>query len=236
MIAYIERFLHDNDVDSMPEADQDRADVLPLFSGVDLHGTVELAGRGSASGKDFGGMHSSEPLAVIRPSNTADVATVVRLASRSPHLTVAARGNGHSINGQAMAHRALVVDMRAIDREIHVDPATAEADVSGGALWEDVLEHCVVGYGLAPRSWTDYLGLTVGGTLSNAGVSGQSFIYGPQTENVTELEVVTGNGDVLVCSKNQNPELFFSVLGGLGQFGVITRARILLQPAPDMVF
>ncbi|KAL0330644.1 UNVERIFIED_CONTAM: Cytokinin dehydrogenase 7 [Sesamum angustifolium] len=134
-----------------------------------------------------------------------------------------------------MAHRGLVLDMKTIEPKIMVDPATAQADVSGGALWEDVLKRCVLGYGLAPRSWTDYLGLTVGGTLSNAGVSGQTFIYGPQTENVTELEVVTGNGDVFICSKNENPELFFSVLGGLGQFGIITRARVLLQSAPDMV-
>ncbi|KAI3468062.1 hypothetical protein Pfo_024725 [Paulownia fortunei] len=237
MIAYIDRFVQDNDVESMPEpetAEQD-GDVLPLFNGVDLHGTVEFAGCGSAAGKDFGGVKYSKPLAVIKPSNSDDVAKVVRLGSRSRHLTVAARGNGHCVNGQAMAHRGLVLDMKAIESKIYVDPATAQVDVSGGALWEDVLKHCVLGYGLSPRSWTDYLGLTVGGTLSNAGVSGQAFIYGPQTENVTELEVVTGNGDVLVCSKNQNPELFFSVLGGLGQFGVITRARILLQPAPDMV-
>ncbi|KAK6140722.1 hypothetical protein DH2020_025540 [Rehmannia glutinosa] len=221
----------------MPEpdtADQD-GDVLPVFNGVDLHGTVEFPGCGSAAGKDFGGLQFSKPLAVIRPANSDDVAKVIRLASRSPHLTVAASGNGHSVNGQAMAHRGLVLDMKAVESEIHVDPTTAVADVSGGALWEDVLRHCVLGHGLAPRSWTDYLGLTVGGTLSNAGVSGQSFIYGPQTENVTEMEVVTGNGDVLVCSKNQNTELFFGVLGGLGQFGVITRARVLLQPAPDMV-
>lgn len=108
-------------------------------------------------------------------------------------------------------------------------------DVGGGALWEDVLEFCVSKFGLAPRSWTDYLGLTVGGTLSNAGVSGQAFKYGPQTENATELEVVTGKGEIVICSKEKDSELFFSVLGGLGQFGVITRARILLQKAPDMV-
>lgn len=109
-------------------------------------------------------------------------------------------------------------------------------DVSGGALWEEVLKRCVSQFDLAPRSWTDYLGLTVGGTLSNAGVSGQSFRYGPQTSNVTELEIVTGKGDTLVCSESQNSDLFFSALGGLGQFGIITRARIILQEAPDMVF
>ncbi|KAL8501871.1 hypothetical protein ACS0TY_021110 [Phlomoides rotata] len=237
MIAYAERFVHENDVESRPEpeAPEPASEVLPLFNGVDLRGAVEFGGCGSEAGKDFGGLQSLKPLAVVRPSDSDDVAEVVRLASRSPHLTVAARGNGHSVNGQAMAHNGFVLDMKSIESRIHVDPTTAQADVSGGALWEDVLKRCVLDYGLAPRSWTDYLGLTVGGTLSNAGISGQAFVHGPQTENVTELEVVTGNGNVVVCSSNQNPELFFSVLGGLGQFGIITRARIMLQPAPHMV-
>lgn len=237
MIAYAERFVHENDVETMPEPEspEQAAEVSPLFNGVDLRGAVEFGGCASEAGKDFGGLQSSKPLAVVRPSNSDDVAEVVRLAARSPHLTVAARGNGHSVNGQAMAHKGFVLDMKSIESRIYVDPTTAQADVSGGALWEDVLKRCVLDYGLAPRSWTDYLGLTVGGTLSNAGISGQAFIHGPQTENVTELEVVTGNGDVVVCSSHQNSELFFSVLGGLGQFGVITRARIMLQPAPDMV-
>ncbi|KAL0297178.1 UNVERIFIED_CONTAM: Cytokinin dehydrogenase 7 [Sesamum radiatum] len=235
MIAYaIDRFLdHDNDVESSSSAG---ADVLPLFTGIDLLGTLEFGGGSlRAAGTDFGAVQSSKPLAVIKPLTSDDVAKVIRVALLSQHLTVAARGNGHSVNGQAMAHRGLVVDMKTIEHKIDVNPTAAYADVSGGAMWADVLKRCVLGYGLAPRSWTDYLDLTVGGTLSNGGVSGQAFLYGPQTENVTELEVVTGNGDVLVCSNNQNSELFFSVLGGLGQFGIITRARVLLQPAPDMV-
>ncbi|KAJ9550660.1 LOW QUALITY PROTEIN: hypothetical protein OSB04_014705 [Centaurea solstitialis] len=105
-------------------------------------------------------------------------------------------------------------------------------DVGGGALWEDVLRRCVSKLGVSPRSWTDYLGLTVGGTLSNGGVSGQTFRYDVEC---TELEVVTGTGDTVICSESQNSELFFSVLGGLGQFGIITRARVVVQPAPDMV-
>ncbi|KAL2517957.1 Cytokinin dehydrogenase 7 [Abeliophyllum distichum] len=234
MIAFVKQFVHENDVESIQELEaKEEDDILVLFKGMELQGNVEYGSTGSA-GKDFGGMQSSKPLAVIRPAVSEDVAKVIRLASRSQHLTVAARGNGHSINGQAMAHRGFVIDMKSMETRIEVGPTRKYADVSGGALWEEVLKY-VLSHGLAPRSWTDYLGLTVGGTLSNAGVSGQTFIYGPQTENVTELEVVTGKGDVTVCSHTQNSELFFSVLGGLGQFGIITRARVLLQPAPNMV-
>jgi hypothetical protein len=108
-------------------------------------------------------------------------------------------------------------------------------DVWGGELWIDVLNWTLAHGGLAPRSWTDYLYLSVGGTLSNAGISGQAFHHGPQISNVHELDIVTGKGDTVTCSPTANPELFFGALGGLGQLGIITRARIALEPAPRKV-
>uniref|UniRef100_J3L4L0 cytokinin dehydrogenase n=1 Tax=Oryza brachyantha TaxID=4533 RepID=J3L4L0_ORYBR len=108
-------------------------------------------------------------------------------------------------------------------------------DVWGGELWIDVLNWTLAHGGLAPRSWTDYLYLSVGGTLSNAGISGQAFHHGPQISNVYELDVVTGKGEVVTCSESNNPDLFFGALGGLGQLGIITRARIALEPAPSRV-
>lgn len=214
------------------------ADVRLLLS-LDLQGTVDFDTRDTPARRDFGGMNDIRPLAVHCPDTPEDVARLIRAASRSPTLTVAARGNGHSIHGQAMAERGAVVEMAAMDGRMvvgrrHHHHHLAYVDVGGGVLWEDVLKFCLL-YDFAPRSWTDYLGLTVGGTLSNAGVSGQAFRYGPQSSNVSEMQVVTGKGDIVLCSETENSDLFFAVLGGLGQFGVITRARILLQPAPDMV-
>ncbi|EEF46135.1 cytokinin dehydrogenase 7 [Ricinus communis] len=236
MIAYLERFIHENDSDSKPD------DAVPttICQSLDLQGLVIDCVSTGLAGKDFGGLYSSKPLAIIKPSGADDVARVVRAAYRSPNLTVAARGNGHSINGQAMADHGLVIDMLSTAEshfEIVANGMTGEmfVDVSGGALWEDILKRCVSNFNLAPRSWTDYLGLTVGGTLSNAGVSGQAFRYGPQSSNVAELDVVTGKGDLVTCNETENPELFFGALGGLGQFGIITRARVKLQSAPDMV-
>ncbi|KAI9106722.1 hypothetical protein K1719_022250 [Acacia pycnantha] len=232
MIAYLEHFVHGTDKESRPDDDF----VVGLSEALDLQGTVDCAPNGMAS-KDFGGLQSVKPLALIRPAATDDIARVLKAAARSSNLTIAARGNGHSINGQAMADQGIVLDMRSMEENIRVvrsSNGSAYLDVSAGALWEDVLKRCVR-VGFAPRSWTDYLGLTVGGTLSNAGVSGQTFRYGPQTSNVTELEVVTGKGDTLVCSQTENSELFFAALGGLGQFGIITRASVVLQQAPDMV-
>ncbi|MGG6712978.1 UNVERIFIED_CONTAM: FAD-binding protein, partial [Salmonella enterica subsp. enterica serovar Weltevreden] len=69
----------------------------------------------SSADKDFGGMISTKPLAVIKPTGTDDISKIIKLASRSPNLTVAPRGNGHSINGQAMAHKGIVIDMKSTE-------------------------------------------------------------------------------------------------------------------------
>ncbi|TVU34915.1 hypothetical protein EJB05_16771 [Eragrostis curvula] len=197
--------------------------------------------------RDFGGVARGEPMAVFHPRGAGDVAALVRAAHGSARgLRVSARGHGHSISGQAQAPGGVVVDMShgpgaAARARARALPAYSPAlgghyvDVWGGELWADVLNWTLANGGLAPRSWTDYLYLSVGGTLSNAGISGQAFHYGPQISNVYELDVVTGKGEVVTCSETKNPDLFFGALGGLGQFGIITRARIALERAPKRV-
>ncbi|KAB2604576.1 cytokinin dehydrogenase 5-like [Pyrus ussuriensis x Pyrus communis] len=192
--------------------------------------------------KDFGLMSRAEPLAVLHPASAQDVVGLVRAAYSSPlGFTVSARGHGHSINGQAQTNNGVVIQMSGGSsrsgtpgQAARVSEKGMYVDAWGGELWIDVLRSTLE-YGLAPKSWTDYLYLSVGGTLSNAGISGQAFNYGPQISNVHELDVVTGKGELLTCSEEQNSELFHAVLGGLGQFGIITRARIALEPSPQRV-
>lgn len=229
----------------------DPTELLRL--GIDGQLSVDPSDVQSAS-HDFGMMSPSEPLAVLHPASAEDVARLVKAAYGSAHgFTVSARGHGHSINGQAQTGKnGVVIDMshsRELSRSLGAVTADVEdvndkltivseklryVDVWGGELWIDVLKSTLE-YGLAPKSWTDYLYLSVGGTLSNAGISGQAFNHGPQISNVFELDVVTGKGNMLTCSEEQNSELFHAVLGGLGQFGIITRARIALEPAPQRV-
>ncbi|WOK99070.1 cytokinin dehydrogenase 4-like [Canna indica] len=189
---------------------------------------------------DFGNLRHLPPSAVLHPAAVSDISAVIkhvfRLGPRS-ELTVAARGRGHSLHGQAQAPGGVVVRMeslRAPEMRVLAAGGLPCIDVSGGELWIDVLMESLK-HGLAPKSWTDYLHLTVGGTLSNAGISGQAFRNGPQISNVREMEIVTGKGEVVNCSTEVHADLFYAVLGGLGQFGIITRARIDLEPAPKMV-
>ncbi|KAF3320576.1 cytokinin dehydrogenase 5-like protein [Carex littledalei] len=194
---------------------------------------------------DFGGLSQVEPMAVMRPNSASDVVSLIRSAYHSAQgFPVSARGHGHSINGQASAPGGVVIDMshspaaNPVSRSVPVYSPTLGGhyvDVWGGELWIDVLNWTLENGGLAPKSWTDYLYLSVGGTLSNAGISGQAFHHGPQISNVYELDVVTGKGEVVTCSEKENQDLFYGVLGGLGQFGIITRARIALEHAPKRV-
>ncbi|KAI3446498.1 hypothetical protein Pfo_003163 [Paulownia fortunei] len=189
--------------------------------------------------KDFGNRYHLMPSAVLHPKSVSDISNIIKYIfdlGLTSELTVAARGHGHSLEGQAQAYQGVVINMESLQvpgMSFHTGKHPY-VEVSAGELWINIL-HESLKQGLAPKSWTDYLHLTVGGTLSNAGISGQAFRHGPQINNVYQLQVVTGRGEVVTCSEEQNTDLFHSVLGGLGQFGIITQARIALEPAPSMV-
>jgi cytokinin dehydrogenase len=187
-------------------------------------GTLSLDGHFSfhdlsAAARDFGSISSFMPAAVFHPGSVDDIAKIVRhifLMGEHSTLTVAARGHGHSLQGQSQAARGIVIKMeslRSVRMQVH-SGAAPYVDASGGELWINVL-HETLKYGLAPKSWTDYLHLTIGGTLSNAGVSGQAFRHGPQISNINELEIVTGirqsltTHDVLKFSKQHNALLYY---------------------------
>ncbi|KAJ0676791.1 putative cytokinin dehydrogenase [Helianthus annuus] len=195
---------------------------------------------------DYGKLTQELPFGVLQPLSVSDIVRLVNnsYTSSSP-FAISARGNGHSVRGQAMAKDGVVVDMSSLNKNNNNNSNTGirvsgnsslgfYADVGGEQLWIDVLQATLL-HGLAPVSWTDYLYLTVGGTLSNAGISGQTSFHGPQVSNVLEMDVITGKGDLITCSKDMNSDLFYAVLGGLGQFGIITRARIVLDKAPNRV-
>ncbi|MGI5460897.1 FAD-binding protein [Streptomyces sp. CA-249302] len=178
---------------------------------------------------DFGHCVSARPAAVVVPGSTAEVQGVISYA-RTRGLRVAARGAGHSTYGQSQCADGIVLDMTGL-RAVH-EVAADRVVVDAGALWSDVVDASLTRR-LTPPVLTDYLGTTVGGTLSVGGFGGASHRHGAQTDNVLALEVVTGTGTRLTCSATENRELFDSVRGGLGRFGVITRATLSLTPARE---
>jgi FAD/FMN-containing dehydrogenase len=176
---------------------------------------------------DYGHIVHRTPVAVLRPGSAQDVRKLVRFANRH-HLKVAPRGQAHSTYGQAQT-TGIVIDSSTLST-IHSIEAN-HATVDAGVRWLE-LTSATLAQARTPPVATDYLGLSVGGTLSVGGIGGASSHHGMLVDNVLSLEVVTGAGELVRCSPTVRRDLFHAVLGGLGQFGVITKATVRLVPAP----
>lgn len=198
---------------------------IPNFDGEILAAPADRA----AAADDWGHIISKTPMAVLVPGSPGDIRRAVNFANLNgikigPMSMV---GNSHSTYGQSQADCGLVIDMSAL-AEIHeITPTSALVDA--GVRWHELLQ-ATLPYNRCPPTLTDHIDLSVGGTISVGGIGGQTFEHGLQCDNVLELWVVTGNGDRVHCSPTENADLFHSVRGGLGQFGIIVRARVRLIP------
>lgn len=178
-----------------------------------------------AASVDFGRVVRRRPRAIARPTSAEEIAEIIRAANRE-EFPVTVRGAGHSQGGQSLSEGGVLVDMTGLDRI--GDVGAGEMWAQSGARWRDVV-HRAYAEGYLPLALTTHLSVTVGGTLSVAGLSETTHTYGPQTDSATELEVVTGDGRRLRCSPSHRSELFHCALCGQGQFGAITEARIRLR-------
>ena len=179
------------------------------------------------AGVDSGHILFRMPLAVAAPMSAQDVVEIVRWANRTGS-SLALRGKGHTQAGQSLTLGGVQIDMQGLDRIGPIDERRRTLRVQAGSTWREV-----VGY-LGRRGWmpmvlTNNLDTTVGGTLSTGGVGLSSHLYGTQANNVDELEAVTGDGRLLRCSATENTSLFDATRAGLGQFSVITEARIRIR-------
>lgn len=199
---------------------------LPPLTGLLLFDDTDIA----AAADDFGHIVHRRPVAVLQPGSIEDVASMLRFCS-DHGIPAAPRGQGHATYGQAQVAGGLVIEMGTLDA---VTVAGDQVIVEAGARWSALL-NTTLPLGLTPPVLTDYLELSVGGTLSVGGMGGASQHYGAQVDNVVELEVITGTGQRVVCSPAREPGLFHAVLAGLGQCAVLVRATLRLLPAPTSV-
>jgi len=186
---------------------------------------VDDASRESVA-TDFGRMIVRKPAAVVRPASSEDVASAVKFAVRHG-LSVSTRGGGHSQTGQSLSDQ-IVLDMTSLDQISKVDPGQGTMVCQAGLKWRSLVEQ-LAPQQLSPPVLTNNLGVTIGGTLSSAGLGVASWRHGTQADNCLELEVVTGEGEIVRCSSQQNQDLFDGVRAGMGQFGVITGATLKIR-------
>lgn len=171
------------------------------------------------------------PLAVLRPRSVDDVVRMVAHANRHG-LKIAMRGQGHSQYGQSQVEDGIVIESSTLNA-LRWDGSDA-VDAEPGVLWGEVAK-ATLAQGRIPPVMPDAMMLTVGGTLSIGGIGETTYRYGAQVDNVLELEIVTGAGELVTCSPERNSELFAMTLAGVGQCGIILRARLRLVPASKMV-
>lgn len=175
---------------------------------------------------DYGNVVHRRPGAVVLPRDAADVARTVRYAFEHG-LPVSARAMGHSLRAQSLSDGGIVIDMRGLRDIEPISPEDRHFTAGAGALWREVVA-AAAPWSLSPPVLTSYPHVSVGGTHA-AGGWGMTTRYGTQVDNCLSLEVVTGEGELLRCSREENAELFHHVLGGLGQFGIMTRVRHRLR-------
>jgi len=193
---------------------------LPPLSGVLYTDNTTLA----AAADDFGHIVHRQPIAVLKPGSIEDIIRIIQFA-RTYKIKIAARGQGHSTYGQSQVEAGVVINMSTLNK-IH-SIGTDRAIVEAGVVWSQLLQQ-TLRQGLTPPVLTDYIELSIGGTLAVGGIGGATHRYGVQVDNVWELQVVTGEGKLETCSKIQNRDLFEAVLAGLGQCGIIVQATIKL--------
>jgi FAD/FMN-containing dehydrogenase len=161
-----------------------------------------------------------------RPTHFArDVSTAVHFA-RDHALLLSVKGGGHNIAGTAIAEDALTLDMSSM-RSVDVDPEARLAMVGPGCLLQDV-DRATQEHGLATVlgfvSETGVAGLTLGG-----GFGYLTRRFGWAVDNLEEAEIVTADGQLRVANREVEPELFWAVRGGGGNFGVVTRFTFRLH-------
>ena len=173
------------------------------------------------------------PSLIARCQGQTDVVAAVNFA-RDNDLLVSVRGGGHNVSGSALCDGGLTIDL-SLMRAVRVERRSNTVHVQGGATLADVDRETQL-FGLATTtgnvSETGIAGLTLGGGFGNLRRK-----YGLSVDNLVSVDIVAADGQVLRAAEDENPDLFWAVRGGGGNFGIVTSFEFRLYPVgPEVYF
>ena len=176
----------------------------------------------------FNALIDRHPPVIARAATPQDVVASLQFA-QSAGLPVAMRGGGHSVAGHSMCDDGLVIDLRLLNHA-SVDVEGHRVIAGGGATWRDVDTPCVTRGLVMPGGTFDttgVAGLTLGGGLGHL-----MGVHGLTLDHLVSADVVLADGTVTTASASNDPELFWALRGGGGNFGVVTAFEFSLDPLP----
>ncbi len=203
-------------------------EIAPAFAGRLLR--PDESGYDEAR-KVHNGLIDKRPSLIAQCRGMADIADAVGLG-RSLGVEIAVRGGGHNPAGRATTNGGLMIDLSQM-RSVLVDPVRRTARVQGGALWKDVNRETQA-YGLAVTGGA--IGTTgVGGLTLGGGLGWLMAKHGMTLDNLISVDLVLADGSLVRASDDENPDLFWAVRGGGGNFGVVGSFEFQLHPVGPMV-
>ncbi|MEU6409040.1 FAD-binding oxidoreductase [Microbispora sp. NPDC046933] len=199
----------------------------------DFGGDVIEPGAAEYASASRSVLASGSPAYVLRPRSVQDVRAGVRFAADAG-LVLSVRGGGHAFAGFGTNDDGVVIDLGGLANVEIIDKERHLVRIGGGATWGQVAA-ALAPHGLAISSG-DTRSVGVGGLTLSGGIGWKVRRYGLALDNVVAAEVVTADGRVVHAGAEENPELFWAIRGGGGNFGIVTAFTFAAHPTTDVFF